>query len=135
MTGTGRYQLVHATWRGSDGEASVASLGLPLALANEVPVCFMSSTPHQTVRDNQQQHIPQDHACKQRQRQIGQHDSTSSMQRTCAKPCSTVCTTFDEVHVTVGTAASASAFVRIDVLMYTTCMLRGCAAACARYLS
>lgn len=41
---------------------------------------------------------------------------------TCAKAVSTVCTTFDEVQVMVGTCWCASALVFRLVLMYTTCM-------------
>ena len=50
------------------------------------------------------------------------HTCTSG---TCAKAVSTVCTTFDEVHVMVGTALSARAFVFRLVLMYTTCTVQG----------
>ena len=46
---------------------------------------------------------------------------------------STVLRTLEEVQVIVGTRASASALVRSDVLMYTTCSEFGTAAAASRY--
>ena len=53
--------------------------------------------------------------------------------RACAKAVSTVCTTLEEVHVMVGTTASARALVTRLVLMYTTCSESGVRDASERY--
>ncbi len=56
----------------------------------------------------------------------------SERARACAKACRTVCTTLEEVQVTVGTLLCAIALVRSDVLMYTTWSARGVDAARSR---
>jgi hypothetical protein len=53
---------------------------------------------------------------------------------TCANACSTVCTTFELVHVMVGTSECAPALVRRLVLMYTTWSELEVADASVRYL-